>query len=156
MFILTENNILLDILKPTGREAGDVLSETNTEAHKLAFESLFRTQGEGATPAAARAVAARGLLGCSLAGVFVPVAQVPNLTRAVREREWMKFDHFASHPAGVPERQHHHPVFCRGSGRGARGPASVHHKVWNHWEHNLRRHWILVVSQQLSIFQITK
>lgn len=40
MFILTENNILLDILKSTGREAGDVLSEANTEAHKLAFESL--------------------------------------------------------------------------------------------------------------------
>lgn len=43
----------------------------------------------------------------------MPVAQVPNLTRAVREREWMKFDHLASHPTGVPERQHHHPVFCQ-------------------------------------------
>lgn len=41
MFILTENNILLDILKSTGREAGDALLETNVEAHKLSSEFFF-------------------------------------------------------------------------------------------------------------------
>lgn len=41
MFILTGNNILLDILESTGREPEDFLSEANSEAHKLTFKSLF-------------------------------------------------------------------------------------------------------------------
>lgn len=91
MFILTENNILLDILKSTGREAG-VTFETNVEVHNLSsdFFSLElkmrpTRQPQGRVCRRGRVVT-RGLLSCSLAGVFVPVAQVPNLTRAVRER----------------------------------------------------------------------
>lgn len=92
MFILTENNILLDILKSTGREAG-VTFETNAEVYDLSsdFFSLFEVKMRPTRQPPGRVcrrgrVVTRGLLSCSLAGVFVPVAQVPNLTRAVRER----------------------------------------------------------------------
>lgn len=130
MFILTENNILLDILKSTGREAGGALLHTNLQPHKLSsdFFLLMLKCGQPDSPGAGRVgeggwrAAPRGLLSYSLAGVFVPVAQVPNLTRAVRERIWMKCGHLGTHPAGILERQHYHCVLL---GRlWTRGPGS--------------------------------